>query len=63
MGAPIFDHTDTAIGALSVSGLTSRMTPARVREIGPVTARICLEISHVLGSTRGRPEEQGGTKP
>ncbi|WP_329096995.1 IclR family transcriptional regulator [Actinomadura citrea] len=52
VAAPIFDHTDRPVGALSVSGLTSRMTPARVREVGPMVERAGLEISRVLGSSR-----------
>lgn len=54
VAAPVFDHTDAVAGALSVSGLTTRMTPARVREVGPLVVRTGLEISHVLGSARGR---------
>ncbi|MGW1023556.1 IclR family transcriptional regulator [Streptomyces sp. NPDC002577] len=54
VAAPIFDHTDGVAGALSVSGLTTRMTPSRVREVAPVVARTGLEISRVLGSPRGR---------
>lgn len=54
VAAPVFDHTDAAVGALSVSGLTTRMTPARVREVGPMVVRTGLEISHVLGSPRAR---------
>jgi IclR family acetate operon transcriptional repressor len=52
VAAPVFDHTDTAIAALSVSGPTSRMTPARVREVGPMVAQTASEISRILGSTR-----------
>jgi IclR family transcriptional regulator, acetate operon repressor len=52
VASAVFDHTDTAVAALSVSSLTSRMTPARVREVGPVVAGTALEISRVLGSTR-----------
>ncbi|MEV0640036.1 IclR family transcriptional regulator [Streptomyces sp. NPDC050619] len=52
VAAPIFDHTDGVTGALSVSGLATRMTPSRVREIAPVVARTGLEISHALGSSR-----------
>ncbi|MET9913733.1 IclR family transcriptional regulator [Streptomyces sp. NPDC006476] len=54
VAAPVFDHTDAVAGALSVSSLTTRMTPARVREVGPMVVRTGLEISHVLGSARGR---------
>ncbi|WP_084265703.1 IclR family transcriptional regulator [Actinomadura macra] len=65
VAAPIFDHTDRAVGALSVSGLTSRMTPARVREVGPMVERTGLEISRVLGSsrTRRRPDQHEGNHP
>lgn len=52
VAAPIFDHTDGVAGALSVSGLVSRMTPARVREVGPMVVRTGLEISRMLGSSR-----------
>ncbi|SNR42391.1 IclR family transcriptional regulator [Actinomadura mexicana] len=52
VAAPVFDHTDRAVGALSVSGLASRLTPARVREVGPMVERAGLEISRVLGSSR-----------
>ncbi|MDQ0760590.1 IclR family transcriptional regulator [Streptomyces canus] len=58
VAAPVFDHTDAPVGALSVSGLTTRMTPARVREVGPMVVRIGMEISHVLGSSRGRDRDQ-----
>jgi DNA-binding IclR family transcriptional regulator len=53
VAAPIFDHTDGVAGALSVSGLASRIPPARVHEIGPVIVRAGLEISRSLGSSRG----------
>jgi IclR family acetate operon transcriptional repressor len=52
VAAPIFDHAERVAGALSVSGLTSRMRPARVREVGPLVAQACREISRVLGSAR-----------
>jgi IclR family transcriptional regulator, acetate operon repressor len=54
VAAPVFDHTDGVAGALSVSGLASRITPAQVHEIGPLIVRTGLEISRSLGSTRGR---------
>jgi len=52
VGAPIFDHTDSVTAALSVSGLTSKITAARVRELGPRVAQAGLLISRALGSTR-----------
>jgi DNA-binding IclR family transcriptional regulator len=55
VAAPIFDHAERVVGALSVSGLTSRMRPARVREVGPLVAQACREISRVLGAPSARP--------
>ncbi|WP_316525386.1 IclR family transcriptional regulator [Kitasatospora brasiliensis] len=52
VAAPIFDHTGEVTAALSVSGLTSRMTAARVRALGPVVAQVGLRISRELGSDR-----------
>lgn len=53
IAVPIFDHTDAVAGALSVSGLASRITAARVHEIGPLIVRMGREISGSLGSLRG----------
>lgn len=52
VGAPIFNHDDAVTAALSVSGLTSRITTARVRELGPRVAQAGLLISRALGSNR-----------
>ncbi|WP_439676334.1 IclR family transcriptional regulator [Embleya sp. MST-111070] len=52
VAAPIFDHNDVVVGALSVSGLTSRVTAARVRELGPAVAGAALRVSRTLGATR-----------
>ncbi len=49
----------STVGALSVSSLTSRLTPTRVRDVGPMVAQAGQEILHVLGSTRGRAAERG----
>jgi DNA-binding IclR family transcriptional regulator len=50
VAAPIFDHTGAVAAALSVSGLASRMTVARVRELGPVVAATAGRISRELGA-------------
>ncbi len=50
VAAPIFDHTGTVAAALSVSGLSSRITPARVRELGPQVAEAARSISRELGA-------------
>ncbi|GAA3447469.1 IclR family transcriptional regulator [Planomonospora venezuelensis] len=52
VAAPIFGHDDSVSSALSVSGLTSRITAARVRDLGPLVARTALRISRKLGSLR-----------
>lgn len=52
VAAPIFNHDDVVVAALSVSSLTSRMTPAKVREVGPMAAAVGLRISAKLGSRR-----------
>lgn len=52
VAAPIFNHDDTVVAALSVSSLTSRMTPTKVREVGPMAATVGLRISVKLGSRK-----------
>lgn len=52
VAAPIFNHDDLVVAALSVSSLTSRMTPAKVREVGPMAAQAGLRISVKLGSRK-----------
>lgn len=51
VAAPIFNHDGVAAAALSVSGLTSRITAARVRELGPLVAAAATRISRKLGDT------------
>ncbi|MEV0378660.1 IclR family transcriptional regulator [Nonomuraea sp. NPDC050643] len=50
VAAPIFNHDDAVTAAISVSGLTSRITAARVRELGPLVAEAAARISRKLGS-------------
>lgn len=50
VAAPIFEHTGTVAAALSVSGLSSRITIARVRELGPLVADAARQISLELGA-------------
>lgn len=52
VAAPVFDHNEQVVGALSVSGLSSRMNTARVRELAPLVARAGRQISRELGSER-----------
>ncbi|MEU0568313.1 IclR family transcriptional regulator [Nonomuraea sp. NPDC005983] len=50
VGAPIFNHNDAVVAAISVSGLTSRVPAARVRELGPLVAGAAARVSRKLGS-------------
>lgn len=52
VAAPLFDHEDRVVGALSVSGLSSRMTPATIRELAPRVAATGRQISRELGASR-----------
>lgn len=54
VAAPIFDHENVVVGALSVSALAGRMTVPRVRELGPHVAVVGLQISADMGSARAR---------
>ena len=60
VAAPIFDHTGEVAAALSVSGLTSRMTVARIRTLGPAVAQVGQRISRELGSDAGGGAGSGG---
>ncbi|NUR93373.1 MAG: IclR family transcriptional regulator [Nonomuraea sp.] len=51
VGAPIFNHNDAVHAAISVSGLTSRITAARVRDLGPMVAAAAARISRKLGAS------------
>jgi DNA-binding IclR family transcriptional regulator len=48
IGAPIFDESERAAAAMSMSGPTGRML-AREREMGAAIAQTCREISRQLG--------------
>jgi DNA-binding IclR family transcriptional regulator len=52
VAAPIFDHSDEVTGALSVSDLSSRITAARVRELGLAVSSAAGRVSRTLGATR-----------
>ena len=52
VAAPLFDHEERVVGAVSVSGLASRMTPAQVRRLAPEVAGAADQISRELGSRR-----------
>ncbi len=61
VAAPIFGVDERVVGAMSVSALASRMTPAKVREIGPMAAQAAQRVSVRMGSLAGvgSPEPDG----
>jgi IclR family acetate operon transcriptional repressor len=50
MAAPVLGATDTAIAALSISGPSSRLTPARIEELAPL---LKTEASNLSRRMRG----------
>lgn len=54
VGAPILGHANQVVGAMSISGLASRLTPTAVRGLGEDIVRMALEISVALGSEGAR---------
>lgn len=49
-GAAIRDHTGAVVGAISVSGPATRLTPERIRnEVGPLVRATAREISRAMG--------------
>jgi DNA-binding IclR family transcriptional regulator len=51
VAAPVLDHGNQVVGAMSISGLASRFKAASVREFGGGVVRTALEISVALGSS------------
>jgi len=49
LAVPVFDRKNTCVGAMSVSGPTSRMTPERVQKLAPIARAIADELSRQLG--------------
>jgi IclR family acetate operon transcriptional repressor len=51
VAAPVFDHANQVVGAMSISGLASGFRASAVRELGDGVVRTALEISVALGSS------------
>lgn len=49
LAVPVFDRRRDCVGAMSVSGPTTRMTPERVDKLAPAARAIGQELSHQLG--------------
>ncbi len=61
LAVPVYDRKNACIGAMSVSGPTSRMTGERVAKLAPVARAIAGELSRQLGfDTAVLPNAQPG---
>ena len=49
--APIFDHTNTVIAALSIAGPVARVTSSSDAELGPMVAAVARQVSTLLGAS------------
>jgi IclR family acetate operon transcriptional repressor len=49
VGAPVFDFTQTVVGAISLSGPTDRMEQKRSVQLGPVVREAARQISRRMG--------------
>ncbi len=61
VAAPVTDHANQVVGAMSISGLASRFPAAAVRELGDGVVRTALEISVALGSSSAQLALAGST--
>lgn len=52
VAAPVFDHNGKAVAAVSISGPVSRVTKAKVAELGKLAIEAADEISRRLGARR-----------
>jgi len=50
VAAPIRDHSEQVIGAMSVAGPVSRITPKRQSEVAPYLVEAAAHLSHRLGA-------------
>ncbi|MEO5323711.1 IclR family transcriptional regulator [Mesorhizobium sp. CC13] len=55
VAAPVFNEFGEPIGGVSVSGPTVRVTPEKVREIGPLVREAAAELTRMIG---GQDESQ-----
>lgn len=60
VAVPVFDRRGTCIGAMSVSGPTTRMTDVHLEKVAPLARTIARELSEQLGYD---PEVRGGALP
>jgi IclR family acetate operon transcriptional repressor len=71
VGAAVSDHSGTAIGGVSVSGLAFEMDEARIERLARLVRQAAADLTHELGGTpdrESRPVRRGpasvrGTRP
>jgi DNA-binding IclR family transcriptional regulator len=56
MAAPVRGARGDVIAALSITGPTLRMTPARIRELQPILTSEARDLSHRLGHVEPQGE-------
>jgi IclR family acetate operon transcriptional repressor len=55
VASPIYDEHAESLGAISVAGPVSRLSDARIRQLGPVVAHVAEEITRKLGGRWPHP--------
>ncbi len=50
VGAPVFDHAEAVVAAISTAGPAGRMTLERTEVLGPVVKEAAMQISRRMGS-------------
>lgn len=61
VAAPIFDHTGSVMGALSLSGPEMRLSPDRMHDLAPRVRDAAWAISEILGSSLDMVRAQSTT--
>ncbi|MGF7006834.1 HTH-type transcriptional regulator BhcR [Aminobacter sp. BE322] len=59
VAAPVFNEFGEPIGGVSVSGPTVRVTPEKVREIGPLVREAAAELTRMIGG-QGEGQQAAG---
>jgi IclR family acetate operon transcriptional repressor len=54
VGAPVFNEHGEAVGAISVSGPTVRITDERLGELGPIVKRAAADLTERIGGASPR---------
>jgi IclR family acetate operon transcriptional repressor len=53
----VYDHQGEPIAAISVSGMTSRVTDERLPVIGRIVCEVAVELTAALGGVRPGPHQ------